>query len=222
MEVANSLTMPKKSKSLFTQNYSDNVFINCPFDGDYKDIFHAVVFAISDCGFIPRCALENPTTNDVRINKIIKMIKECKYAVHDISRTELDRVNKLPRFNMPLELGIFIGCEKYLDEEKSYIVLDKEKYRYQKFISDISGQDIRSHNNNHKLAIKNVREYLFHKSTRKTIPSGDKINKRFISFNKKLPSICKSKDIDWDYKQLNFMEYYHCIKAWLNSNVPKG
>ena len=32
------------------------VFINCPFDEQYKPLFHAAVFAVIDCGFIPRCA----------------------------------------------------------------------------------------------------------------------------------------------------------------------
>jgi len=37
---------------------SDNVFINCPFDSDYKPLFDAIVFAIFDFGFVPRCSLE--------------------------------------------------------------------------------------------------------------------------------------------------------------------
>ena len=100
------------------------------------------------------------------------------------------------------------------------MVLDSEKYRYQKFISDIAGQDIRAHKNQPKTAIENVRTYLQHKSTRATIPSGNFINNRFISFNKKLPYFCKQ--LSWDSEKLNFMEYYHCVKAWLKLNVPKG
>jgi hypothetical protein len=63
----------------------------------------------------------------------------------DLSRTELHE--DLPRFNMPLELGIFLGAKKYGNEQnnnKACIIFDREQYRYQKFISDISGHDIKS------------------------------------------------------------------------------
>jgi hypothetical protein len=30
--------------------HPDHVFINCPFDGDYKPVFDAIVFAIRDLG----------------------------------------------------------------------------------------------------------------------------------------------------------------------------
>lgn len=86
-------------------NYSNNVFINCPFDGDYDEIFKAMVFTVFDCGFIPRCAMEYDDGSQVRIEKIYRLISECKFGIHDISRTELDDGNGLPRFNMPLELA---------------------------------------------------------------------------------------------------------------------
>ncbi len=144
----------------------------------------------------------------------MKIIEDCKYAIHDISRTDLDAKNKLPRFNMPLELGIFIGCKKYLDADKSYIIFDKTEYRYQKFISDIAGQDIRAHQNKPSIAVNKTRDYLRNVSRRTTIPSGNAIYTRFKKFNRNLPAICKQ--LNWDDKNLNFMDYYYCIKAWLD------
>jgi hypothetical protein len=41
-----------------TSSYEDNVFINCPFDKQYKPVFSAIVFAIHDAGFIARRSLE--------------------------------------------------------------------------------------------------------------------------------------------------------------------
>ena len=38
--------------------YNNSVFINCPFDDDYRSLFRALVFAIEACGFGARCALE--------------------------------------------------------------------------------------------------------------------------------------------------------------------
>ena len=67
----------------------------------------ALVFAIHDCGYIARSALEAENSAEVRIDKIAKIIKDCRYGIHDISRTEVSRETGLPRFNMPFELGLF-------------------------------------------------------------------------------------------------------------------
>jgi hypothetical protein len=34
------------------------VFLNVPFDAAYRPPFEALVFAVTDCAFRPRCALE--------------------------------------------------------------------------------------------------------------------------------------------------------------------
>ena len=69
---------------------SKDVFINCPFDSSYKPIFHAIVFAVSELGFRARCALELDDAGDTRLDKITRIIGECKYGIHDISATELN------------------------------------------------------------------------------------------------------------------------------------
>ncbi len=122
---------------------NSNVFINCPFDSSYKRIFDATVFAVFDCGFVARSALEIIDTGEVRLEKILRIMDECRFGYHDISRTELDEANGLPRFNMPFELGLFLGITRR-KKTTSCLVVDRDKYRYQKFLSDISGQDIAS------------------------------------------------------------------------------
>lgn len=88
--------------------YADHVFINCPFDEEYRPLFHALVFAIYACGMVPRSALESDNGAEVRIEKIIRIIGECRHSVHDISRVELDADSGLPRMNMPFEPGLFL------------------------------------------------------------------------------------------------------------------
>lgn len=154
------------------------VFINCPFDPQYKDLFEAIVFAVSDCGFRPRCALEVDDGSQIRIEKIFNIISDCRFGIHDISKTELDEGTLLPRFNMPLELGMFLGAKKYGQGEhrdKTCLILDRESYRYQKFISDISGQDIRSHGNDPRMSISIVRNWLRSSSPSITMPGGEAI-----------------------------------------------
>ena len=69
--------------------------------------------------FTPRSALELDDGSVVRIEKILNIIGDCKFAVHDLSRTELDPTTQLPRFNMPLELGIFLGAKRFGDAEQN-------------------------------------------------------------------------------------------------------
>jgi len=58
---------------------------------------------------MPRCALEVQDSSENRLKKILRIIGECQFAIHDISRTDLDKKHQLPRFNMPFELGLFMG-----------------------------------------------------------------------------------------------------------------
>src|SRR5438874_3253316 len=95
------------------EDYDRNVFVNCPFDDDYRRLFEAVVFAVYDCGYTPRCALEIEDASEVRIDKITKIIGDCRFGIHDISRTEPDAATSLPRFNMPFELGLFFGAKRF-------------------------------------------------------------------------------------------------------------
>jgi hypothetical protein len=94
-------------------SYARAVFINCPLDEAYQPIFQALVFAIHDCGFTARCALEADNGGEVRIEKIARIIRSCQHGIHDVSRTEPDATNRLPRFNMPLELGLFLGARLF-------------------------------------------------------------------------------------------------------------
>jgi hypothetical protein len=92
---------------------NSQVFINCPFSKDYKPLFEAIVFAVADCGFKPRCALEADDAGEVRFAKIIRIIKSCAYGVHDLSFMELDPNTKLARLNMSFELGLFLGARHF-------------------------------------------------------------------------------------------------------------
>ena len=128
--------------------YEDSVFLNVPFDSKYKRIFDALVFAVHDCGFSARSALEIEDSGEARVDKILNIIEQSKFGIHDISRAGVDSVTRLARFNMPLELGFFLGAKRYGSKrhfQKRCLILDRESYRYRNFCSDISGQDIRAH-----------------------------------------------------------------------------
>lgn len=62
-------------------------------------------------GCKPRSALEEKDSSSLRLEKIYKLIKGCRFSIHDLSRTEISPHTGLPRFNMPLELGIVLGLK---------------------------------------------------------------------------------------------------------------
>ena len=197
-------------------SYADNVFINCPFDEHYRPRFDTIVFTIIDCGFIPRCAREISDSDEVRLDKLVRLIKESKYSIHDISRTQPDPDSGLPRFNMPFEFGMFMGAKRFGDDEqkeKACLVMDTERYRYQQFISDIAGQDIRAHDDDLLRVAKCVRDWLLEKSKRTTIYSADSIFKRHERFKTNLPELCTK--FNWDYNSLTYLEYVSLTQEWL-------
>lgn len=202
------------------QSNSNDVFINCPFDQEYQPLFNALFFVVVDCGFRVRCALEIEDGSEVRVDKILRIISESKYGIHDISRTELDNVNNLPRFNMPLELGLFLGAKRFggaAQKRKACLIVDNEKYRYQKYISDIAGQDIKAHESSPEKLICVVRDWLRGVSKRSTLPGGKSIFKRYSTFVLELPALCAGVEIAPD--DLIFADYANMVSVWLKANT---
>jgi hypothetical protein len=200
---------------------SERAFINCPFDAQYKPLFEAMVFAVLACGVRPRCALEIDDSSEVRIDKIFKIIAECKckYSIHDISRTEVTSASGLPRFNMPLELGMFLAAKRFgagRHRKKVCLILDSAPYRYQQFISDIAGQDIQVHQNEAKEVITVIRNWLRSASRTKNLPGGLEIFRRFQAFEQDLPALCLKSRLA--RTELTFNDSVSIIADWLRDN----
>jgi hypothetical protein len=88
-----------------------SIFINCPFDPDFQPLLRAILFTVCAMGCKPRSALEESDSSTLRLEKIYWLIQKCRLSIHDLSRTELSARTGFPRFNMPLELGIFLGIK---------------------------------------------------------------------------------------------------------------
>lgn len=142
--------------------FEKNVFINCPFDDDFKPMLKALVFEIIYLGFSPKLS-QTLSSSAIRVNQIIDLIKTCKFGIHDLSRSKPMKEGELPRFNMPYELGLDIGAAKYGSKSlktKKILILETEKYHYQKVISDIAGQDIENHDDDPQILITRVRNWF--------------------------------------------------------------
>jgi len=120
---------------------------------------------------------------------------------------------------MPLELGIFLGAKKYGTKEqknKTCLIMDKEQYRYHKFISDLSGQDIEHHDRKPENVIRLVTNWLRNASKRTTIPGGLSVVEQYKIFKKELPEKCKSQEINVD--ELRFNDYSMLVSEWIKAN----
>lgn len=210
-------------------SYDRSIFINCPFDQTYRPTFEAVAFAVLDCGFLPRCALEAVDSSVARIEKIAEIIADCRLGIHDVSRTELDEHHGLPRFNMPLELGLFLGAKRFGDgrhRRKNCLILDRDPHRYQVFCSDIAGQDISFHRGQPGRAVAAVRDWLRSDLSgvrrRATgtpggggtiVPGGAEIFRRYERFRGDLPAVCASLGLDAD--GIGYADYIYFAEEWL-------
>jgi len=198
---------------------SSAVFINVPFDRRYKKLFDALVFAVHDCGFLARSAREQDDGSQVRLDKLYEIIGDCQFGIHDLSRTSLDTKYGLPRFNMPLELGIFLGAKKYggaQQARKTCLILDREPFRYQIFCSDIAGQDIRAHYNDVSEAIAAVRNWLRTNRPSCLIPGAGRMQERYLEFRLDLPAVARAASLA--IQELNFLDYRTLVTGWLDEN----
>ena len=147
--------------------FENSVFINCPFDADYQPLLQAMAFCIIYLGFFPRLAPEDADNANPRLNRILDLIRNSKYGIHDLSRCKSDAVGEFARMNMPFELGIDHGCSRFgsrLLQEKAILVLETNKWDYQKALSDISGWDIQPHGGDFIKIIRAVRNWLVAKA----------------------------------------------------------
>jgi hypothetical protein len=89
-----------------------SVFLNVPYDAAFENLLLAYIAAISAYRFSPRATLEIPF-GQRRLDRILTLIRQSQYSIHDLSRVQLDRKPpRTPRFNMPFELGLTVALER--------------------------------------------------------------------------------------------------------------
>ena len=208
--------MPSRTASRPARDRS--VFINCPFDPQYQPLLRCACFTIVACGFVPRCALDYSDSGAVRFAEIVRMITECAFSMHDLSRVELDTASNLPRFNMPLELGADLGLKLAGPErqrDRKVLVLDVDKHRYDKMLSDISGMDIEAHGGAVDQVIKHVRDWLnANRGHRPVLPGASAISKDHAASLRMAPDIIADLRLD-DYEKLPHLDYLYVVEQAL-------
>ncbi|PWU13085.1 MAG: hypothetical protein C5B50_19985 [Verrucomicrobia bacterium] len=112
-----------------------SVFLNVPFDKSYERLFVALIGGLISLGQAPHCVLELPEIGQGRLDRILRLIQACQISIHDLSR-----VGHPARFNMPFELGIAVALARYGGRHQ-FVVLEAERHRLSRTLSDLSGID---------------------------------------------------------------------------------
>ena len=118
---------------------------------------------------------------------------------------------------MPLELGVFLGHKTFVENNKALLVMDKTKFRYQKFCSDLAGIDIQPHNERPRNLVRVVRNWLsMNQEVKETIPDGTEIFDRYGQFMVDRPTICKRSRLR--IQGILYTDYLTVVESWMLEN----
>jgi len=204
--------------------HNSNIYFNCPYDEAYRPILKALVFLCVHLEYNP---LITGTDNSLksRIDRIAKNIKNAKYAIHDLSRMKSSRENELARFNMPFELGLDVGCKLFGGKkfkDKCAIILDEKEYRYRKALSNISGYDIEIHGASPEIAVRKVRNWIYHLKGETVMQSANKIWQDYNQFLADFYIIAKNYNLSKaDIDEMPWAEYCNYIRYWKKGREEK-
>ena len=124
-----------------------HVFVNIPYDNAYRNLERALCFTLMAYGFQPVMA-KSSRKDIVRLDKIVTLMKACKYGVSDVSRGL--------RHNMPYEHGML----QVLPNIKARCVLTTDRFKAKRRMSDIDGFDAIAHNNRPATLVQKLSEWL--------------------------------------------------------------
>ncbi|MBK7937675.1 MAG: hypothetical protein IPJ82_11535 [Lewinellaceae bacterium] len=166
----------QKVKFMVNQ-FERNVFINCPFDDEYRLLLKPLLFTLRYCKLTPRIASERLDSSEIRLEKILEIIQDSKYSIHDLSRIKSSKKGEYYRLNMPLEIGLDLGCKVFHSGEKyrgkNSLILEGERYSLHKGLSDLSGSDVKCHDNDAEKMVESVRSWLVEWDNKHSRPQYD-------------------------------------------------
>lgn len=202
--------------------FDDNVFVNCPFDEEYLPLLRPLLFTILYLGLKPRIALETIDSGESRLDKIVRLIRESRYSVHDLSRLKSAHGGEFYRLNMPFELGIDYGCRTFGRaglRSKRTLVLEVDPHRYRAALSDLSGCDIETHENSPLQVVSAVRKWL-RNACGLTAPGAAKIWGDFNDFMAdNYDQLSAQGFSDADIEGLAVPELIDCMVDWLAVSI---
>jgi len=169
-------------------DYEKNIFINCPFDGEFFHLLKTILFTSVYFDFEPRISLESSDSMTARLDKIISLQKASRWSIHDLSRLKAQKMDEYYRLNIPFELGIDFGIRKTdpIYSNKKALVLETHKYEYMKAISDLNGYDIKNHDDDVEKLISCLRSWFSETVGLRDLVATPKIYADYILFQRNL------------------------------------
>jgi hypothetical protein len=151
------------SQSPPTEGSAPSVFINCPFDWEFRSQANAIVFTCVHAGFYPVLATSGGQSGRPRLDRILAGLSACRYSIHDLSRCRGEGEENLARFNMPLELGMAMAIRAGHLRQAGHeylILVPAELQLYQRYISDLAGLDPQTHDGTPERIVAEVLAWL--------------------------------------------------------------
>jgi len=145
---------------------TESVFLNIPFDLGFEDLYLAYIVGLTQLGWRVNATLAVP--NQGRLETIIELIEESNFSIHDLSRIELS--NGIPRFNMPVELGLVLYRSHVTKGRHRVYVFERRAHRAQRSTSDINGIDPKIHNGTAKGVMSGLRNIFRQPGDVTTVP----------------------------------------------------
>jgi hypothetical protein len=167
------------------QGILGSVFLNVPYDDKFEALFIAYIAGLTRLGFGIYVTFAEPGPH--RLSTIIGLIEKADFSIHDLSRIE--RSKGIPRFNMPLELGMSLyRAHLTLRRKRRHLVylFESTPHRVQQSTSDTNGMDPQIHGNTPEGVMRGLRN-LFSQTG-----SGATVRQMMVSYesvNKKLPRL---------------------------------
>jgi len=192
------------------------IFINCPFDDEYLPLLRALLFVSRFYGLDVKIASTDLDSKSNRLARIISLMRESKYSVHDLSKMKSVKEDEYYRMNMPFELGLDYGIG---GDEKVFLIFENEPYKLKIALSDINGWDVRPHLDNPEKLIMEFRKWIVvNRELSKTLKSYSysdiwyKYNDFYGSFSDFM-TIHNLKD-----EEISVTEYLEYIDSFLKDN----
>jgi len=162
--------MPRPPRRRARRRRSRNTaFLNIPYDPKYRNLYLAFIAGLCGFGLIPRATLEIPG-GERRLNRIIALIRGCRYSFHDLCRVQLDTTPpRTPRFNMPFELGLVVAWTHATRQRHDWFVFEAEKHRLKKSLSDLDGTDPYLHTESAEHLLRSLANALIRSKHRPTM-----------------------------------------------------
>jgi len=158
-----------------------SVFLNIPYDNQFEELYLAYIVGLTQLGFDINATLAIP--NQGRLDRIIRLIEKSDVSIHDLSRIETSF--GIPRFNMPLELGLALYRSYISNGRHQVFVFEAKAYQVQQSTSDINGIDPQIHGGSPKGVMAGLRN-IFVQTEGTTVPE---MLSSYRAVKRKLPEL---------------------------------